>query len=78
MASTVTNEHNLGWLWNATLGARVGLLRYGARGIDPPDGFQIDVEGAADMDLDTVLVLCTSQGGQNSAAVLRRIEGGAA
>lgn len=29
-------------------------------------------------DLDTVIVLCTSQGGQNSAAVLRRIEGGAA
>jgi len=40
----VINEADLGWIWDATLGTRVGLLRYGTR--DPlwPMGFQIDAE----------------------------------
>lgn len=49
-------------LWDTTLGARVGLLRYGNYNAADPEGFQIDVEGAAfprlgpesDMDLTSV------------------------
>jgi hypothetical protein len=39
-------------LWDATLGARVGLLRYGTRDWFLPQGFQIDAEGAANVRLD--------------------------
>lgn len=39
-------ERDQGWLWDSALGGRVGLLRYGTRGYRP-EGFQIDVEGAA-------------------------------
>jgi hypothetical protein len=41
-----------GWVWDGTLGARVGLLRYGDR--DPlfPQGFQLDAETAAMVRLD--------------------------
>lgn len=34
-------------LWDGTLGARVGLLRYGTRGAFFPQGWQLDVEAAA-------------------------------
>jgi hypothetical protein len=55
-----TRDH--GWLWDATLGARVGLLRYGSEDSLWPEGWQWDVEGAAtprldlanDRDLDSV------------------------
>jgi hypothetical protein len=36
-----------GWVWDATLGARVGLLRYGTKNQQWPEGWQIDAEGAA-------------------------------
>lgn len=36
-----------GWLWDSTLGGRVGLLRFGTPDDGWPEGFQIDVEGAA-------------------------------
>lgn len=35
-----------GWLWDITLGGRVGLLRYGSPAGTRPEGFQIDLEGA--------------------------------
>jgi hypothetical protein len=41
-----------GWLWDATLGARVGLLRYGDRDPQLPHGWQIDAEGSAQARLD--------------------------
>ena len=34
-------------LWEATLGGRVGLLRYGSFDCICPEGFQIDAEGSA-------------------------------
>lgn len=40
------HEKNAGWLWDATLGGRVGLLRHGTRNAYRPEGFQIDIEGA--------------------------------
>lgn len=38
--------------WGATLGGRVGILRYGTSDYILPDGFQLDVEGAAQVRLD--------------------------
>ena len=56
------HERNTGWMWDATLGGRVGLLRYGTDNDLWPEGYQLDVEGAAfprlnlehQRDLDTV------------------------
>jgi hypothetical protein len=39
-------------LWDATLGTRVGLLRWGTIGPINPRGFQIDAEGSAQVRLD--------------------------
>ncbi|WP_254508448.1 DUF1207 domain-containing protein [Anatilimnocola floriformis] len=39
-------------LWDATLGTRVGLLRYGNQSVFNPEGFQIDAEGSAQVRLD--------------------------
>jgi hypothetical protein len=52
-ASEIVHDAKLGWLWDATIGARVGLLRYGTEdpvslaGWERPEGWQLDVEGAA-------------------------------
>lgn len=35
-----------GWMWDITLGGRVGILRYGTTSVDHPEGWQIDIEGA--------------------------------
>lgn len=35
------------WYWDSTLGGRVGILRYGTPGGLHPEGFQLDLEGAA-------------------------------
>jgi len=40
------------WLWDATMGARVGLFRIGTRDSVRPQGFQVDIEGAAQVRLD--------------------------
>ena len=50
--TTVTHIRNDSWLWEGVLGARVGMLAFGDH--DPlfPQGFQIDVEGAANVRLD--------------------------
>ena len=34
------------WYWDSTLGARVGIVRYGSPNGSYPQGFQFDVEGA--------------------------------
>jgi hypothetical protein len=43
------HDDNLGWMWDITLGGRVGILRYGSADRDGarPQGFQLDIEGAA-------------------------------
>ena len=41
------HERTQGWLWDTTLGARVGLVRYGTENDLWPEGWQLDVEGAA-------------------------------
>ena len=35
------------WVWDTTIGARVGLLRYGTRNPLAPRGWELDIEGAA-------------------------------
>ena len=41
------HERNQGWLWDSTLGGRVGLFRYGTDNDFWPQGWQLDIEGAA-------------------------------
>lgn len=36
-----------GYVWDATLGGRVGVLRYGSNDVIDPQGWQLDMEGAA-------------------------------
>lgn len=40
------HDVNLGWVWDITLGGRVGILRYGTTSVDHPEGWQLDIEGA--------------------------------
>ena len=44
-------EHD-GWLYDATLGGRFGLFRYGTSDRVWPAGFQLDIEGSAQVRLD--------------------------
>jgi hypothetical protein len=44
---SVLNDRDRGWLWESALGGRVGILRHGTRGGIDPEGWQIDLEGAA-------------------------------
>ena len=43
---TVVHEHKLGWIWDISLGGRMGVLRWGTEDTDRPEGWQIDLEGA--------------------------------
>ena len=47
MGSQWFYERDLGWLWDSTLGGRVGLVRYGTNDAAWPEGWQLDFEGAA-------------------------------
>lgn len=46
MASEFGYQDNFGWIWDITLGGRVGLFRYGTSDEVRPQGFQIDMEGS--------------------------------
>lgn len=50
--SSFLHQTGRGWLWEVALGGRVGILRYGNLDVLEPDGFQIDLEGAALPQLD--------------------------
>ncbi len=41
-----------GWLWDSTLGGRVSVLRYGSNAELHPQGFEVQLEGAAFVRLD--------------------------
>jgi hypothetical protein len=49
-----SHYRNAGWLWESTLGARVGILRYGTDDALMPQGWQWDFEGACYPKLDTM------------------------
>lgn len=40
------HDVDLGWMWDITLGGRVGILRYGTTSSVQPEGWQLDLEGA--------------------------------
>ena len=46
-ASFWAHDKNEGWIWDIALGGRVGLVRYGTPGTECPEGWQLDMEGAA-------------------------------
>lgn len=46
-ASMWVHERESNWIWDVAIGGRVGLLRYGTHDPCSPEGFQIDLEGAA-------------------------------
>jgi hypothetical protein len=52
LATQFVYEKDDGWLWDAMLGTQVGLLRFGSADADWPVGFQIDVEGSAQLRMD--------------------------
>lgn len=47
LSAVIANERDLGWFADATLGGRVGLVRYGTLDGVRPEGWQLDVEAAA-------------------------------
>jgi hypothetical protein len=47
LGSQLVHERTHGWLWDATVGGRVGVLRYGTDNDLWPQGWQLDLEGAA-------------------------------
>lgn len=46
-ASVWLNDPDRGMIWETALGARVGIWRYGTQGAINPNGWQLDLEGAA-------------------------------
>ncbi len=59
-ASQWIHERGHGWLWDAALGGRVGMLRLGTSDAVRPEGWQLDIEGAVfarmDLELDRDMV----------------------
>ncbi|MEX2140109.1 MAG: DUF1207 domain-containing protein [Pirellulales bacterium] len=47
MHSLWAHDDDLGWVWDIALGGRVGIFRYGNHDNAMPDGWQLDLEGAA-------------------------------
>ena len=51
-SSHIVNARDDGWLFDASLGTRVGLVRFGNNDPIRPEGWQIDAEGSAQLRLD--------------------------
>jgi hypothetical protein len=47
IGSEIVHERQHGWYWDATVGGRVGIIRYGTDNDIWPQGWQFDIEGAA-------------------------------
>ena len=47
LSSAWLHESDQGWLWDFTIGARVGLLRFGSPPGTTPEGWQLDLQGSA-------------------------------
>jgi hypothetical protein len=52
LGTQMFNVQHDGAMWDSTLGGRVGLLRYGTNDPAWPQGWQLDVEGSAQVRLD--------------------------
>jgi hypothetical protein len=53
MGSVWFHDRDQDWLWDIALGGRVGMLRYGNDDCVHPQGWQLDIEGAAFPRLDS-------------------------
>lgn len=51
-ASVWSHERTEGWLWDIALGGRVGIFRYGSQDCAQPNGWELQMEGAAFPQLD--------------------------
>ncbi len=47
LGSQLYYNQTVGWTWDASLGGHVGLIRYGTQDPAWPEGWQLDVDGAA-------------------------------
>ncbi len=47
------HEKDRGWIWDVSLGGRAGILRYGTQDAVSPEGWQLDIAGAAFPRLDS-------------------------
>jgi hypothetical protein len=52
MSVQLVHERTVGWFWEPTLGGRAGIVRYGTDNEFWPQGWQLDIEGAAYARLD--------------------------
>jgi len=52
LGTQIFNAHGDGALWDSTLGGRVGLMRFGTTDPSWPQGWQLDIEGSAQVRLD--------------------------
>ena len=52
LATMWVHDENFNWVWDATLGGRAGLLRFGTPNSVLPEGIQIDMEGAVQLRMD--------------------------
>ncbi len=52
LQSIITYERDYGTLWDITLGGRAPILRYGTTDVVQPEGWEIELEGAALLRLD--------------------------
>lgn len=51
-ADIIDPSRQEGWLWDTTLGGRASILRYGSDTVVHPQGFEVQIEGAAFVRLD--------------------------
>ena len=47
LASVWNHDSRLGWVWDLEAGARMAVVRYGTAGWPRPNGWELDIEGAA-------------------------------
>jgi len=52
MSAVWNHDNNEGWIWDISLGGRMGILRYGSSDPYRPQGWQVDIEGASQPRLD--------------------------
>jgi len=52
IATMWVHDDNFQWVWDATLGGRAGILRFGTPNAVLPEGVQLDIEGAVQLRMD--------------------------
>ena len=52
LATMWVHDENFNWVWDATLGGRAGLIRFGTPNAVLPEGIQLDMEGAVLLRMD--------------------------